>query len=61
MIRTQIYITEEQRSCLNLLSQSQGKKQSELIGEAIDNLIAQANRKKGEYSKKDGRNMERSI
>jgi hypothetical protein len=40
MIRTQIYLTEEERSALNALSIQMGKKQSELIREAVDNLIA---------------------
>jgi hypothetical protein len=40
MIRTQIYLTEEERSALNTLSIQMGKKQSELIREAVDNLIS---------------------
>ena len=40
MIRTQIYLTEEERSGLIALAEASGKKQSELIREAIDNLIA---------------------
>ena len=39
MIRTQIYLTEQQRAELSILSEIQGKKQSELIREAIDILI----------------------
>ncbi len=42
MIRTQIYLTEKQRNELASLSKSFGKKQSELIREAIDKLIEQA-------------------
>nr|WP_320014669.1 CopG family transcriptional regulator [uncultured Desulfobacter sp.] len=41
MIRTQIYLTEQQRAELAILSEIQGKKQSELIREAIDILIEQ--------------------
>ncbi|MBW2739126.1 MAG: ribbon-helix-helix domain-containing protein, partial [Deltaproteobacteria bacterium] len=40
MIRTQIYLTDRQRSELTAISQTFGKKQSELIREAVDSLIA---------------------
>jgi len=39
MIRTQIYLTEQQRFALNKFSSKSGKKQSELIREAVDTLI----------------------
>jgi len=39
MIRTQIYLTEQEREALRALSAESGKKQSELIREAIDSLI----------------------
>ena len=39
MIRTQIYLTEEERDALQALAAESGKKQSELIREAIDSLI----------------------
>ena len=42
MIRTQIYLTEHQRNELAIIGKSFGKKQSELIREAIDKLIEQA-------------------
>lgn len=45
MIRTQIYLTDQQRAELAILSELQGKKQSELIREAIDILIEQASQK----------------
>jgi chromosome segregation and condensation protein ScpB len=41
MIRTQIYLTEQQRNELATIAKSFGKKQSELIREAIDRLIEQ--------------------
>jgi len=41
MIRTQIYLTEYQRNELATMAKSFGKKQSELIREAIDRLIDQ--------------------
>jgi len=42
MIRTPIYLTNHQRSELAAISKTFGKKQSELIREAVDNLIDQA-------------------
>lgn len=42
MVRTQIYLTEHQRDELAILAKSAGKKQSELIREAIDRLINQS-------------------
>lgn len=41
MIRTQIYLTDRQREELAAISKAFGKKQSELIREAIDRLIDQ--------------------
>ncbi len=41
MVRTQIYLTEQERSGLLALAEASGKKQSELIREAIDRLLAQ--------------------
>lgn len=40
MVRTQIYLTEKQRSELIAMSRRQGKRQSELIREAVDQFIA---------------------
>ncbi len=42
MVRTQIYLTESQREELAAIAEAEGKKQSQLIREAIDNLIGQA-------------------
>jgi len=42
MVRTQIYLTENQRDELATIAKTVGKKQSELIREAIDLLIDQA-------------------
>lgn len=42
MVRTQIYLTEEERGGLNALSEFTGKKQAELIREAVDLLIESA-------------------
>jgi hypothetical protein len=42
MVRTQIYLTERQRDELAAIAEAAGKKQSELIREAVDQLIDQA-------------------
>ena len=39
MVRTQIYLTKRQRKELNAIAKTAGKKQSELIREAVDRLI----------------------
>jgi len=39
MVRTQIYLTEEERTGLGALVEATGKKQAELIREAIDRLL----------------------
>ncbi len=39
MVRTQIYLTEQEKEALIALSALTGKKQSEIIREAIDGLI----------------------
>ena len=41
MVRTQIYLTERQRDELAAIAKTAGKKQSELIREAVDRLIDQ--------------------
>ena len=41
MVRTQIYLTERQRDELAAIAKAVGKKQSELIREAVDRLIDQ--------------------
>lgn len=42
MVRTQIYLTERQREELAAIAEASGKKQSELIRDAVDRLIDQA-------------------
>jgi hypothetical protein len=44
VVRTQIYLTENQRNELATMAKAIGKKQSELIREAIDRLIDQTGR-----------------
>lgn len=41
MIRTQIYLTEQEQVALKMLTRQTGKSQSELIREAVDRLVAQ--------------------
>ncbi|RJP40626.1 MAG: ribbon-helix-helix domain-containing protein [Desulfobacteraceae bacterium] len=48
MIRTQIYLTDHQRVELEIMSKTLGKKQSELIREAIDRLIDQTGQSRRE-------------
>lgn len=48
MIRTQIYLTEHQRDELAAISKTAGKKQSELIREAVNHLIDQSGRSRRE-------------
>ncbi len=40
MVRTQIYLTEEEKNGLESVAMSQGVSQSELIRQAIDELLA---------------------
>jgi hypothetical protein len=42
MVRTQIYLTEQEQRALRELSQRTGRTQSELIREAVDRYIDQA-------------------
>lgn len=48
MVRTQIYLTDEERLGLSSMAQATGRKQSELIREAVDRFIemASASRRK---------------
>lgn len=48
MIRTQIYLTARQRAELSVIAKNFGKKQSEIIREAIDRFIDQAGNNKKE-------------
>ena len=48
MIRTQIYLTEHQRDELAAIAKTAGKKQSELIREAVNRLIDQSGRSRRE-------------
>jgi hypothetical protein len=48
MVRTQIYLTERQRKELAAIAKTAGKKQSELIREAVDRLIDESGRSRRE-------------
>ena len=48
MVRTQIYLTERQRDELTAIAKTAGKKQSELIREAVDRLIDLSSRSRRE-------------
>ena len=42
MVRTQIYLTDKEREGLNALAKRRGRKQSELIREAVDGMLEKA-------------------
>ncbi|MFP4641239.1 MAG: ribbon-helix-helix domain-containing protein [Dehalococcoidia bacterium] len=48
MLRTQIYLTERQVERLSAMAKATGKKQSEIIREAVDYLIDQDRSKRRE-------------
>jgi len=48
MVRTQIYLTERQRDELAAIAKTAGKKQSELIREALNRFIDQTGRNRRE-------------
>jgi hypothetical protein len=46
MVRTQVYLTEAQHDGLATLAKATGKKQSELIREAVDHVIEKSSRER---------------
>ena len=48
MVRTQVYLTERERDALAAIGKAEGKKQSELIREAIDHFIDESSRERRE-------------
>ena len=57
MIRTQIYLTENQRDEVAAIARTVGKKQSELIREAVDRLIDQSGRSRREVVLREAAGM----
>ena len=45
MVRTQIYLTSKERQDLAALARTTGKKQSELIREAVDRLVEESSKR----------------
>ena len=50
MVRTQIYLTENQRAEIAAIASQSGKRQSEVIREAVDRFIEQKSRRRREAS-----------
>lgn len=46
MVRTQIYLTEDQRAEIAAIASQSGKRQSEVIREALDHFIEQRSRRR---------------
>ena len=46
MVRTQLYLTEREREELAALARATGRKQSELIREAVDRFLEQSSRRR---------------
>lgn len=57
MIRTQIYLTDRQRADLAAMSKILGKRQSELIREAIDRLIDETGQSRREIVLREAAGM----
>ncbi len=57
MVRTQIYLTEKERTSLQLLAEQTGKTQSQLIRDAIDRLIGSLDKQNRLYLLRQARGM----
>jgi len=57
MVRTQIYLTEDEREALRAIGRQSGKKQSELIRQAVDGFIAQHRPKERQTRLQQARGM----
>ncbi len=57
MVRTQIYLTDRQRDELAAIAKTVGKKQSELIREAVDRLIEEESHNRREIVLREAAGM----
>ncbi len=57
MVRTQIYLTEKERTSLQLLAEQTGKTQSQLIRDAVDRLIESLDQQNRLYLLRQARGM----
>jgi predicted DNA-binding protein len=57
MIRTQVYLTEEERKGLLAVAKATGKKQAELIREAVDHYLDRALQRKRDHIMKEAAGM----
>ncbi|HFB64673.1 MAG TPA: ribbon-helix-helix domain-containing protein [Aeromonadales bacterium] len=53
MIRSQIYLTEEEKNSLKIISNETGRTQSDLIREAVDSFIYQIRKKKSNTKRQE--------
>ena len=53
MIRSQIYLTEDEKTALKLICKETGRTQSDLIREAIDSLINKINKKNNNIKRQE--------
>jgi hypothetical protein len=60
MVRTQIYLTEDEREGLNAVARSTGKRQSELIRAAVDRFLDAAQGKQREAILKEAAGLWRT-
>jgi hypothetical protein len=60
MVRTQIYLTEDERDGLNAVARSTGKKQSELIRDAVDRFLDTAQGRRREAILKEAAGLWRT-
>ena len=57
MIRSQIYLTEDERDSLKLISKQTGRTQSDLIREAVDSLISKITNKNNNKKRQEAFGM----
>lgn len=57
MIRSQIYLTEDERNSLKIISKETGRTQSDLIREAVDSLISRVTKKNNNEKRQEAFGM----